>query len=820
MQRLILSFLFLSFFTTAINAQNSQKSEVPIPLSQSISVKKVNITGKIIDGNTKAPLEYATVIFTNSKNNEIVTGGITNEKGEFNVTVKTGIYNVSFEFIGFKTVSIPNKEITKDEHLGVQALIADTEALDEIEIIAEKTTVEIKLDKKIYNVGKDLTVRGGTVSDVLDNVPSVSVDVEGNVALRGNDNVRILINGKPSGLVGLNSTDALRQLPAESIEKVEVITSPSARYDAEGTGGILNIILRRSKLQGLNGAITTNVGYNPSAGVSGNINYRTGDINIFNTTGYSYREVPGHMSASTFYNSTGKSSDESSEFDRIRKGLNTNLGIEWYINDSSSLTTSLFYRDSDNESNTTNKLNFFDEANNLTSSTTRFDPEIESDKTIQYSLNYDKQFKTSGHKLTFDFQYEDSSENENSLIDVNSVLSQKVATLEDQTRILLQTDYVLPIGENSQFEMGFRGNFNNQTTDYTVENLNTNTNLFDVDQDLTNVFNYKEYLTAVYTQFGSKEGKFSYLLGLRLENTKITLDQPTSGSFKKKDYTGLFPTVNLNYELSESENITLAYNRRLRRPRSFFINPFPSQSSATNIFQGNPDLDPSYSGQFDLGYLKRFGKFSFDTSAYYSHATDVFSFVSFDTGETVDIEGEDVSILKRSPINLATRDRIGFEFTLAYRASRKWNINANFNIFQSDTDGITPSGENLGNKNTSWFARLNNKYTLPGKIDWQTRLIYRGPSEDAQNKRDGLFSANLAFSKDLFKDKASLAFNVSDLFNSRKRNSVTNASTFTSISEFQWRERSFNLSFTYRFNQKKKRNGRQNGNGGDYDMEG
>ncbi|WP_397362851.1 TonB-dependent receptor domain-containing protein [Olleya sp. R77988] len=802
-------------------------------IAQKADEKTITVKGQVLEKDSNTPLEYATIVFKNTKNSSEINGGITDAKGNYSIDIKTGTYSISFEYIGFKTEVIQNQTISKNQTLNTTYLSIDAEALDEVEIIAEKTTVEIRLDKKIYNVGKDLTVRGGTVSDVLDNVPSVSVDVEGNVALRGNDNVRILINGKPSGLVGLNSTDALRQLPAESIEKVEVITSPSARYDAEGTGGILNIILRRSKLQGLNGAITTNVGYNPAAGISGNINYRTGDINIFNTTGYNYREVPGNDFATTQYfnrdfdddgnliiDNDDTYLDESNIYDRIRKGITTNFGVEWYVNPTASLTTSVVYRNSDNENNATNTLNRFDVNRVLTSSTVRFDPETEDDKTIQYAVNFDKQFNTSGHKLTFDFQYEDSSEDENSIVNVDGENLEQVATLEDQQRILLQSDYVLPIGEKSQFEFGYRGNFNTTSTDYNVEFLNTDTNVFENQTDLSNLFNYKEYLTAVYTQYGSKIGKFSYLLGLRLEDTRITLDQPTSGDYDKNQYTGLFPTVNLNYELSESENLTLAYNRRLRRPRSFFINPFPSRTSVTSIFLGNPALAPSYSGTFDLGYLKRFGKFTFDTSLYYSHATDVFNFTIFDTGQTVEVDGEDVAVLQRTPINLATQDRTGFEFTLSYRASKKWNINTNFNFFNSKTVGTALNGDDLGNENSSWFVRLNNKYTLPAGIDWQTRLMFREPrDENGQSSRKGLFMANLAFSKDLFKDKASLAFNVSDLFNTRKREQTTTTETFVSDSEFQWRERSFNLSFTYRFNQKKKRPQRGNNGGGD-DFEG
>ncbi|MGY0392561.1 TonB-dependent receptor domain-containing protein [Bizionia sp. KMM 8389] len=821
MNKLLVTFSLIVFAVLNITAQNG---------------KEVTITGKVFEKATNVPLEYATVAFVNKAENRIVTGGITTETGDFSIPIPSGTYDVTIEFIGFDKLTIPNQELTSDKNLGKIGLAESAQALDEVEIIAETTTVEIKLDKKIYNVGKDLTVRGGNVSDVLDNVPSVSVDVEGNVALRGNENVRILINGKPSGLVGLNSTDALRQLPAESIERVEVITSPSARYDAEGTAGILNIILRRSKLQGFNGAITANVGYPESAGISGNINYRTGDVNIFNTTSYNYRKVPGNSSTNNqFYNREFDEfgniindlpdtySEETNDYDRTRKGLSTNFGAEWYITDSASLTGSISYRNGDNESNSTNQLTQYDEFYNFLSQTNRFDPELEDDEVIQYSLNFMKDFDNSGHKLTLDFQYEDNSEDEYSEVIVEGINSERVSTLEDQTRILIQADYVLPIGEKSQFEAGYRGNFNDQNTDYSVYLLNTDSNEFENATGLSNFLNYREYVNAAYTQFGSKIGeKFSFLMGLRLENTRITIDQPTSGDFSKKDYTGLFPTLNLSYELSDDENITMGYSRRIQRPRSWFINPFPSRSSVTSIFRGNPDLDPSYSGLFDIGYYNKFGKVSLNTSAYYQHATDAFSVISYDTGETVNVSGQDLAIIERTPINLAEENRYGFEFTVTYNPSRKWNINGNFNIFQQSIIGTTPNGVSLDNDNTSWFARINNKYTLPGSIEWQTSLNYRGPSADAQNEREGMFSANMAFSKDLFNESASIALNVNDLLNSRKREMITTTDTYYGTSDFQWRERSINLSFTYRFNQQKKRQNRGGSNqgGGDFDYEG
>ena len=310
------------------------------------------VSGNILEKESQRSIEYATVAFFSTTENKIIGGGITDSEGNFSIEIPKGIYDISFEYFSLMTVIKPNYNLDQNTDFGVIQLEADFQTLEVVDLIAEKTSVEIKLDKKIYNVGKDLTVRGGSVSDVLDNVPSVSVDIEGNVALRGNQNVRILINGKPSGLVGLNSTDALRQLPADAIEKVEIITSPSARYDAEGTAGILNIILRRSKLLGLNGAVILNAGHPDQLGASGNINFRTGNVNIFNTSGYSYRNSPGNSTTKTeFFNSEYDDDglliqdapntfrNEYRTFERIRKGFNSNTGIEWYINPTTSLTT-------------------------------------------------------------------------------------------------------------------------------------------------------------------------------------------------------------------------------------------------------------------------------------------------------------------------------------------------------------------------------------------------------------------------------------------------------------------------------------------------
>ncbi len=774
-----------------------------------------DVSGLVIEKSSNTPLEFATIILK-PINSDQVFGGLTNEKGKFKVSVPQGTYNISIEFISFKTINFPNKIVNNDLDLGRIIIEEDAQALDEVEIIAEKSTVEIKLDKKIYNVGKDMTVKGGTASDVLDNVPSVTVDTEGAVSLRGNENVRILINGKPSGLVGLNDTEALRQFPAESIKKVEVITSPSARYDAEGTAGIINIILRRGEAQGFNGSVTLNGGIPEFYGGSTSLNYRLEKVNFFTNIGYSHREAPGNAQFKTIYFSPTASNpfvNEDREYQRVRNNLNVNFGFEYFISDKTSFVTSILYRDGNNGSVSTNITDAFDANMVLDYTSLRIEDEDEDDKVYQYSFNFTHDFNEEGHKLTADFQYESNSELEESLITNEETyplpidnLSESVISDEDQKKILLQADYVLPIGENQQFEAGYRSNINDLTTDYRLYNENVDGD-FILNPKVSNIFVYDENIHALYSQYGNKFGKFSALLGLRMEVTDIDIEIKDENLDAKKNYTNFFPTANLAYELNESENFTLGYNRRISRPRSRFINPFPSQSSKSNIFQGNPDLDPSISDGLDLGYFKRWAKVTFNTSIYYNYATDVFQFISEDTGEITD---EGIPIIRRTPINLATEQRIGYEFSVNYTPIRKWRFNASFNLYNSKRDGEY-NGVDYGAKNTSWFTRFSSKIVLPAEIDWQTTMMYRGPSEDAQNKRDGMFMMNMALSKDILKGNGTISFNVDDLFNSRKREMETLTDDFAQESAFQWRERQFRVSFAYRFNQKKKRERPRNG---------
>lgn len=798
---------------------------------------KIEVTGKVVDQDAGVPLEYATVTFEDVTGERDPQGGVTNFDGEFSIEVYKGTYDIRVEFISFETKTFENREITENFSLGTISLGLDSDSLDEVVVRAETTQVEVRLDKKIYTIGKDLTTQGGTVTDALQNIPSVSVDVEGGISLRGNENVRILINGKPSAMAGFDDTNIFQQLPADAIERVEVITSPSARYDAEGTAGILNIILKKEKTLGLNGSIQATLGVPINNSLSTNLNLRSDKFNIFNNTGIYYRKSPGNAYFDNNYESGSFDRVvEDREYDRLRRGLNTNLGIEYYINEQSSITGTFFGRwgDDEDESNSYNDR-YTD--GNLTSSTLRNQLEGEKEETYQGAINYINNFNDEGHKLTADIQYSyDNEDKPNNIIEsqnfpVDSLIDrQRVFENERQNEFLLQADYVLPKGD-AQFEAGIRINTEAEKTAYTLEDFDLETEEFYLNEAQSYNFDYDENVYAAYSQYGNKLGdKFSFLLGLRLEHTQLKgkaysqyltqeeLVDEIGYDFDPnfdKNYLGLFPTVNLIYEIAEKENITLGYNRRINRPNGWYINPFPSRSSRTNIFQGNPDLDPAFSNTFDLGYLKKWEKLTFNTSIYYQRETDAFERIQQETDQTTD---DGISIIRSIPINLATEERYGGEIGAIYNPTRKLRLNGSFNFFRFVTDGVYED-ENYGTESTSWFGRFSAKYTLPAAIDIQSNGFYMGPRQNAQTETDGMFSMDVALSKEVIKDKLTATFNVRDVFNSRKRQSYTVSENFTSDSEFQWRQRQFTLSLIYRFNQSREDRMRERGQRGGDAME-
>ncbi|KFF05369.1 outer membrane beta-barrel family protein [Flavobacterium reichenbachii] len=795
MKKIKIAVLLVLFFTSFYNYAQ-----------QTPGRNKVKVTGKVFEKVSKQPLEYATISIMAPNDTKVIAGGITNPKGEFEIAVAPGTYDIKIEFISFKSTEIKQKSIEDDTNLGIVNLSEDAAQLNEVVVRAEKSSVEIKLDKKVYNVGQDMMVKGGTVSDVLDNVPSVSVDTEGNVSLRGSDNIRILIDGRPSNAI--NVAEALRQLPADAIDKVEVITNPSARYDAEGGSGLINIILKKGKNQGFNGTFIASTGLPETYGLSANLNYKTEKLNYFTTAGYNYRtNEGGGKTNSEYFNEDGTTKsflDEDRDTKRIRDGFNARGGVEWSITPTTFWTNAINYQNNTGEDKDVINYNNYDAARVFTGSTYRLNNGDTSSENIEYTSNLIKNFNDKGHKLTADLSVSRNTDDSNSVIvadPVNTTLNNQV-----QKQILFQADYVLPLGEGSQFEAGYKGSFGDLNNEYLITDLINGQNVKNT--NLSNNLEYKENINALYAQYGFKVNKFSYLFGLRWEDTNIEVNLLDTNDFNTKKYNNLFPSAFISYEISDQSNFNVSYSKRLSRPRGRFMNPATNFSSNINIFQGNPDLDPSLTDKYDIGYIKRWTKVTFSTSAYFEDTKDVFSFVRTPTGR---FENGIPVILSR-PINLGKEQKFGFEFTFNYNPYKWWRLNSNFNFYNVQTAGENSyvdasTGEtviqNLDNKANSWFARISSKVTLPYKIDWQLTGMYNGEQKTAQGKNLGQFGMNTSLSKDVLKDKGTIAFNISDVFNSRIMKSYTYLENQTSYSEMQFRKRQFNLSFTYRFNKAK-----------------
>ncbi|MGQ8868439.1 TonB-dependent receptor domain-containing protein [Myroides sp. TSA_177.3] len=796
---LLLLFVFLTALTTA--AQNRAQSTV---------------TGTVIEAATNTPLEYASIYAQNESNSNIVSGAMTDEKGHFSFDVPDGNYYIKIDFLGFKTLELKNISVQGDTSIGVQKVQDDTQMLEEVTVIAERSTVDIKLDKKIYNVGQDMIVKGGTAADVLDNVPSVVVDSEGTISLRGNENVKVLIDGKPTGLAN-NIQEAMRILPAESIDRVEVITNPSARYEAEGGAGIINIILRKGKALGINGSVTGTIGDPRNYELNTMFNFRSEKFNFFTSLGYRDSKSEGYNLNDNRYidPTTGEPTQRIYEYkdnNRERQGYNGTFGLEWYLTPSITWTNTVTARRNTGYNPNRVRYDYYDASDSFLYNRYRNEEKDGTRNNVDYTTTFEKKFDKEGHVLTIEGNIAQDKDNENAGIDdINEHLNQtsfeRTFNKEKEKSGLAKVDYTLPIGENGNFEAGYLGTFKSTNTAFNLQRLNNNS--WNVDSRLSNTLEYKENIHALYAQYGDRiTSQLSFMVGLRWEDSSIDVNQIDTKSYNNKKYNDFFPSAFLNYEWNESTSTSISYSRRVNRPRGFFLNPFSNYTSDINFFQGNPDLNPAKTHAVDLGFMKRWTGFTLNASAYYNKTDDTFQFVRRIAGETEN--GTPISI--SSPINLATEHRYGLDITLNYSPFKWWRLNGNFNFYRTETRGDytfthldgTLETQNFDQDAYAWFTRISSKITLPYKIDWQLNGMYRAPYNTAQGKVLGNLSGNVALSKDILKDKGTITFNISDIFNSRKREQDLVLPQSISHSEMQWRGRQINLSFTYRFNQTKK----------------
>lgn len=784
---------------------------------------KITITGTVVNSLDDSAVPYSSVSFVNSTDDKQVFGNLCDEKGNFKIEINSGEYRITVKQTGFETY-YDLRNFTENTNVGKLSLdqTSKVKTLDNVVVTAKTPVYKVELDKRVYDVSQDLTAKSGTLSDVLQNVPSVSVDVDGTVSLRGNDNVTILIDGKPSALLGIsNVADALKMIPSDMVEKIETITNASARYEASGTAGIINIVTKKNRKRGVTGSVEAFAGSPQLYGSNLNIGYGNNKFNWFANAGVRYSKAKGINDGNSInfddagnveerFSQNGKRGSEST-------GVNGSTGFNYNFDDLNSISATVNFRSS-TESNL-NKINYWYKFP-TESASVRKEYEDETDLGLGGNFGFVHLFKKgTEHKLTIDGSLNYSTEDGDSDIYESSINPstglyewQKSGNFNKQNNFMLKSDYIYPFKEGGQFEAGLRTDFKTNYNNFYLNNYDFGTETWSGDSQYTGITNYSENIYAAYAQYGNKFGGFSFLAGLRMEDSQIKVESAGMSEIKK-DYTKLFPTLHLNYNLNDDNQLQISYSRRIDRPRSRDLIPFFGVSDSKSIFSGNPDLNPSYTNSFEIGYSFQKNKLNLTPSLYYQRTEDQ---------KQMFTSRIDDNIIKTMPVNAGYQDRFGGELAYSYNPFAWWRMFGQFNFFNYKNKGSYNTGtyvQTFDSDGFSWTTRLSMNFKPIKTNTIQIQGDYRGEQKTAQNIRKAMFGMNLAVSQEMLKGKGTLLFNVQDVFNSRKRKVESFGEDFYREMEMQWRPRQFTLTFTYRFanppKNNKKNNRPQNGDGSD-----
>ncbi|WP_069132686.1 outer membrane beta-barrel family protein [Rhodohalobacter halophilus] len=768
------------------------------------------IKGTVLNSNGEGvPNATVALLPSDPESDEILEGTATTPDGNFEITVEPGEYRLRITFVSLSPY-ITEVEITAGEtvDLGQIEMQDSQEELDEVVVRGERSYVEMNFDSRRFNVGEDVTSMGGSALDVLDNVPSITTDFEGNVSLRGNQGVQILINGRPSNLVR-GGTDGLSSIPASLIQSVEVITNPSARYEAQGTAGIIDIILVDNAQLGFNGNVRVTSGYPHDHSISTNLNYQKNSINWFLNLDFEYENQPETGSAFQSFSAdtTYIFSEQNDVREKEREGdiffgadfflpseqvftVSSRISLERGDEDGDLLYTdynppaSQIYRSVDSNWDILRRID-------------RENIEDTRERDLDIRLQYENKFEGDDHRLTADFDFEWGSESEDFLQTGEAVIGdsnfndRRTFSDESYREIRFDTDYERPIGENGRFETGMRINYEWEDNDFISEEFIDG--VWTEPQEeftLSDNFTYIENVNALYAIYSGQAGDFTYQAGLRAENTNIETKLDLAGTESSQNYTNLFPSLFLSYTISEQNSLQVSYSRRISRPWSRYILPFTQIRDSRNRRVGNPDLDPEIGNSYELGWLRRWETGSVLTSFYYRYRTGVIENV-------FSIDGD--GITTRFPINLATEDAWGVEISADQDLFEGFQLSGSMNLFQSESEGEF-EGELYESSSESFTSRLRIRYQFLESWNFQSYMFYRGPRETTQGRRGGSAFFGAGLSKQLWDRKARISLNVRDLFNSRNSDREVIRDNSYTLNNYSWSSRSFRITFQYNFN--------------------
>ncbi len=769
------------------------------------------VTGSIRDKEQQEPLPMATAVLLNAEDSSMITGTSANAEGDFIIKAKKGDYLLKARYMGYRSKIIPGIRLGPSEpvrKLGTIALSSAKDTLGEFTVEEERSHITMKEGKKIFNVGTDLSTSGASASDVLNNIPSVSMDIEGSISLRGSQGVRILINGKPSSMMGISGSEALRYFPANQIKEVEVITNPSARYEAQGSAGIINIILKENIDWGLNGTFSLEAGWPHNHGASVNMNYRKKWYNIFGSYTFGYDRAPGGGWREQTFNYPDTTYSLRTDEDQSRGGFNHNLqlGSDFYFTPNDVLKISGVYSLGDERNNT--ELSFFEynegliQREDLVRRVIRDELEKEKEGDHELNLSYEKTFGKEDHELLVNLQARGSNETEDAnLVEtaglpdapMDTTIHQNSLNSTNVNAYMGKVDYIWPFSEEGKFETGLRAETRSIENLFNVEQRPSPSEPWNTLDQFSNTFFYTEEIYGIYAMYNNSSGDFSYQGGLRFEYTGITTSLKSEEEESERSYYNFFPSLSLSYDISETNSIQVSYSRRLDRPYFRELNPYNTFNNNRNYRTGNSQLDPEFTGAYDLGFVNYREKGSFYFGAFYRRTKNEIEDV-----DTVNEEG--ITIVK--PYNLSSRQNLGIEARYSMEITDWWNFSISTHFYHGSTSGIA-AGEDLNNAAFTMDGRARVDFDVKDWFKIQFNGDYRAPEKEGQDTEKAMYEINAGIRKELFDGKGNVSFSVRDIFNTDIYRSTVDGSNFTARRKFQWRRGPFfSLSFSYELKDK------------------
>ena len=793
MKKIFLLSSVILLFTSFIFAKNNK-------LLKGEEVNLGNITGIVRDVQNDTTIEYANIALY-SVDSVLITGTISRADGVFTLEkVAYGEYFLIIDFIGYEKTIISDIKVNKKNkeiNIGEINLQQATEEIDEIEIIAEKNYIDYKIDKKVINVSQQTNAIGGTAADALENAPSIDVDIEGNVTLRGSSSYTVLIDGKPTVMKG---SDLLKQIPSSTIQSIEIITNPSAKYDPEGTAGIINIIMKKENRDGFNGIINLNVATWDKFGGDFTLNYRKNKINFFVNS--SYNRNPFHADSENnremFFTDTSNFVDEVTKRTYTMIPWRNNAGIDYYLNDNNTVSISGTYGGWGMQRLFDTEYHAWTEPNTDEYFSTSNNKYIIDGKYFSGNLNYQHTFSKPEHKIDFNisaWQWNGKMNEQSNLQftdETYSVLGEEVKSRSDldnlKNTLESKLDYSLPI-KNSKIEAGINTKLVQGTSDFLFENWN---NEWDENTDYTNEMFFRRNIFSGYTTFASKLWGFDYQLGLRLEYTDRLLEQKTTNEQYELKLFNYYPTVHISRDLPKNQQIQLSYSRRIKRPQDWQLNPFPGYSDSYNYFQGNPNLEPEDIDSYELNYILRSKKITFSTGFYYRQTNNTQTM-------TLDVMEENPDIIYLSFDNLDKTEAFGNEIMLNYKPTKWLNFNLGGNVYRQIVSANLV-GDDINSKMNSWTSRLTTSIFLSKTTKIQLTAMYNSPTIQGQGTVQQFYMFNAAIRQELFKRKLSISLNVRDIFSTGSYIVEMENNDFSSYFIHKGESPVVRLSISYRIN--------------------